>query len=43
MDAIDTLRDAIALWNNKFKGSELKAILQEYLNMFFAKWDTVDL
>lgn len=34
LDAINTIGDAIALWSNKFKGSELKAILQVIPQVF---------
>jgi hypothetical protein len=34
LDAINTIGDAIALWSNKFKGSELKAILQVIPQLF---------
>jgi hypothetical protein len=34
LDAINNIGDAIALWSNKFKGSELKAILQVIPQLF---------
>lgn len=34
LDAINTIGDAFALWSNKFKGSELKAILQVIPQLF---------
>lgn len=34
LDGIKTIGDAIALWSNKFKGSELKAILQVIPQLF---------
>lgn len=34
LDSIYTIGDAIALWSNKFKGSELKAILQLIPQLF---------
>ncbi|MBR8840927.1 MAG: hypothetical protein DSM106950_44955 [Stigonema ocellatum SAG 48.90 = DSM 106950] len=34
LDGINTIGDAITLWSNKFKGSELKAILQVIPQLF---------
>ncbi|BAZ08831.1 hypothetical protein NIES4071_06370 [Calothrix sp. NIES-4071] len=34
LDGINTIGDAFALWSNKFKGSELKAILQVIPQLF---------
>ncbi|KYC42273.1 hypothetical protein WA1_20050 [Scytonema hofmannii PCC 7110] len=36
-DAINTIGDAISLWSNRFKGSELKAVLQ-FIPQFFSDY-----
>ena len=36
-DAISTIGDAISLWSNRFKGSELKAVLQ-FIPQFFGDY-----
>jgi hypothetical protein len=36
-DAISTVGDAISLWSNRFKGSELKAVLQ-FIPQFFGDY-----
>ncbi len=37
LDAISTIGDAISLWSNRFKGSELKAVLQ-FIPQFFGDY-----
>lgn len=36
LDAINTIGEAISLWSNRFKGSELKAVLQ-FIPQFFGE------